>query len=428
MAGRNLRLMVINDDSTADITVELIDVVMVPHPSENEGPRLQTWEQHLWIWMHREVPDFDLLVVDINFHEDRTDPPYFHEKDGIYTNPLGLLHALPIVGQLTNSNMPFVWAIHSSAKSHVMTDPIAIICYGLLKCMEQPITHDPSLEQIFKNKLRIMKNFFALQLENDDDIIQSPHEVAQTLVRKYRTALVNSCQSQLSLDYEKLDQLQTLANKFADGDSKAGAALAESTLEITSGPATDYIFIRSIFADQKNWTPEVAKKVVVPELRRLSETQPFTDIWPDVKVCMDRFKQIEEKDVYDITAAKVIEEVLNGNNHNDRRARVTAGVILCTVLRCRHRKGDMEATLSVAELLESLNYKHNDFVWLSRQLKSSVFGEKSKLTPARFLAQTLAFPLSHAFLRKCGRQYWKHLTGDSDLSDMPICLQDPKDY
>ncbi len=428
MKGRKLCLLVINDDIDVPITVENIEVLELPGPSDPKK-RLMTWEQHLWLWMHRKVPEFDLLLVDIIFEKDETSPKYFEQSQT--SNPFGLLHALPLVGQVSRSNMPFVWDIHSSAKERVLQDPVAITCYGLLKAMEQPVTKNPSLELEFKNPRRSMKKYFQKQLASDESATRQPDQVAQELVGKYRAALLVSCQSYLSLDYENLDRLLALAERFAGGDEKAGDELGDSTLDLTSGLTTDSISVRSIFADQKNWTPVVAQKVLIPDLKKLHETRHFTDIWPDVSACMDLLKAKQNADDYEYSAAKAIEEIVPlSSDHNARRDRVAVGVILCTILNCRHGKNkyDPDSKLLVAELLAALNYKSNDYQWLNRHLKTDVLGEKNRLTPSKFLAYTESNTLSHAFLRQCGRQYWTKLTGKKDLDSMPICLQDPRSY
>src|SRR4051812_43814730 len=95
--GRLLRLLVINDERT-DLrrNFEHIEVVQPPSFLGHSVPYVGCWAQMVRLLFHNEVPEFDLLTIDIRFHDDLTDPLYFNESDGRglagmkAPNPLGL--------------------------------------------------------------------------------------------------------------------------------------------------------------------------------------------------------------------------------------------------------------------------------------------------------------------------------------------------
>ena len=118
MAGRMLRLLLINDEEVKEVGSQFIEIVRCPTGFGNSvATRLAHWHSHMYLWGTGQVPDFDLLLIDIRFDRDTYDPAYFGEPHGpqLYTprekavNPFGLLHALPLVARQDLTNMPFVW-------------------------------------------------------------------------------------------------------------------------------------------------------------------------------------------------------------------------------------------------------------------------------------------------------------------------------
>jgi hypothetical protein len=132
-----LRLLAINDEKAPALKTNLVKIVRVANGEgegeENFTDRVSHWLQHVHLLGTGEMPDFDLLFIDIKFHEDRYAPKY---GDG-EVNPLGLLHALTFAAKRDSSQGPFVWGIHSGEPKTVKNDPIAIIVFSLLAALER---------------------------------------------------------------------------------------------------------------------------------------------------------------------------------------------------------------------------------------------------------------------------------------------------
>src|SRR5689334_18397920 len=115
-----LKLLLLNDaPSSVHLRTEHIELVRLRAYLEGEeGDQLKetdqllSWPQHMRLWQCGDVPDFDLLLIDINFCEDGFAPQYAVNGDEHLT-PFGLLHALPLVAWRFASGMPVVWKIHS---------------------------------------------------------------------------------------------------------------------------------------------------------------------------------------------------------------------------------------------------------------------------------------------------------------------------
>ena len=424
--GRNLRLLVVNDEENVPVTVEPLDLVSCPNPFEaTEQPRLGTWMQHLWMWMRQEVPEFDLLLVDIRFYKDTTDPKYFDER----ANPLGLLHVLPLVGQLTTSKMPFVWGIHSSAKEAVIDDPIAIVCYGLLRAMDHANQPDQDLESEFAARKPNLSRYFKEKLQDDQSVTNTPDTMVRSLVVKYRKAFLLACRDKLSLNYGQLDLIARLASDYAQGDVAAGLQLADACIVVSNGVMTDEISVRSYFGDLSDWSPENARQVVQPELQALQNTQPFTDIWSDVRKCIS---QLQGDNNEELTAGMIVTEQLRGNDQQDRHGRVSMGLVLCACLRLLHdqwrgrRRAKDPPQFQSSDVLKKLGYPPGQYKWPDYRLKD-FFGKSMRLT--NFRDQLDQQPLGHAFLRECGRRYWQQLNQEHETElRLPACLVDPVAY
>lgn len=138
MKGRRLKLFVINDEwDFAKPDSDLIEVVTLDEGLVGKKTDcLQSWHQHMRLWGTGTPPEFDVLLIDIKFEIDDTDPEY-HAESQTNINPYGLLHALPFVARQGLTRWPFVWSLHSGDPGSVANDPVAIFAFGLLCAMER---------------------------------------------------------------------------------------------------------------------------------------------------------------------------------------------------------------------------------------------------------------------------------------------------
>src|SRR5262245_29861448 len=78
--GRKLRLLVIHD-TPIDLTGNCRHIEVLRPRSFHGKPmaRIGTWAQMVKLLFRRDLPEFDLLLIDVRFHDDETDPLYFNE-------------------------------------------------------------------------------------------------------------------------------------------------------------------------------------------------------------------------------------------------------------------------------------------------------------------------------------------------------------
>src|ERR1035438_5406990 len=91
-----LRLLSIDDETAPALTTDLIEIVKVADGEGNETDHISHWMQHVHLLGSEERIDFDLLFIDIRFHEDRYAPKYGDKQvnPDDQVNPMWLLHAL----------------------------------------------------------------------------------------------------------------------------------------------------------------------------------------------------------------------------------------------------------------------------------------------------------------------------------------------
>jgi hypothetical protein len=392
------------------------------------------------MWMNQDVPHFDFLLIDIRFNKDTSDPLYFSEALDTTQNPLGLLHALPLVGQLTSSRMPFVWGIHSSAKESVVDDPVATICYGLLCAMDHANQPDLALEKEFQESKMNVSRFFKDRLLNDQSVTDDPQGTIRRLVSKYRRAFSRACQDKLALNYGRLDQICANAQDFLDGKSTL-ELIQEGSITVGTGLMSDDISLLSFFADVTEWTQDTVAHIILPELRKLQETQKYTDIYPTVVKCMD---QLDPDKGSSMKAADVVGKEVQVSD-SERYGRVCVAVILCACLRLLHNQWRLEGRAGSApkfktsSLTEELGYPPGDMKWADNRLKT-FFG--NSMRPTIFRDMLCKNTEWHGFLRQCGVKYWGRLNEgwkqiqlkkgvhESEIAQfrLPECLVAPRDY
>src|SRR3954447_8174180 len=132
-SAERLRLLAIDDETAPALSTNLIEIIKVADGEGGAIDRISHWMQHVHLLGSQEHVLFDLLFIDIRFHEDRFAPQYGDEQ----VNPLGLLHALTFAARQDPSGPPFIWGYHSGDPDSVKNDPIAIIAFSLLSALEQ---------------------------------------------------------------------------------------------------------------------------------------------------------------------------------------------------------------------------------------------------------------------------------------------------
>jgi hypothetical protein len=430
---RKLRLLILNDEEVVPITIP-VDRVPCAHPYvDQDQDRLGSWAQHLWLWMNGEIPDFDLLLIDIRFDKDLTDPKYPDER----ANPLGLLHALALVGQVRAARMPFVWGIHSSAKESVLDDPVALVCYGLLRAMDHANVPDPGLEDEFVRLNPDLPQYFRDNLDKGRDVTNLPDSTVRAIVRKYRAAFVLACGDYLSVQPHHIDPLVELANNYiATGEKALVDELQSSFIVVSNGVGTEGLYLQSFFADVGDWTTESVRTTVLPDLRSLSEVARMDWVYDDVMRCLRHLDEDQLKiSETPLTAADVIRTELKGRDHNGRHRRVGMGLVFCRCLellheqRTRPRQGGSSPFFSSEDVGGRLGYVGNSGqAWVNR-LVNHFFGKN--FPAAAFIDQLVMASIPLAWLQNIGRKFWdklneRHLAKDSYHKSLPrpLCLYD----
>lgn len=403
MIGRKLRVLLINDDTEYRLENPHLDVAEFPDKSGSKLNALMTWEQHMTIWENDEVPSFDLLLVDINFGVDKTDPQYFGENDSDrqdHPNPFGLLHALPLAGRQGLTNMPFVWGIHSGSAKQVMSDPVAIVAFGLLCAMERRAQW-----QVYYGKPALVIDYFSKRLEEIPS--REPEPALRLLIKPYRDRLLESCRSKA---YVELDSLQALITAAQSRDEKVINKLGSEPLFIFSGYEEDAIQLRSLFADLQTWDNNTVTEHVLPFLKDLKKvTEEHTDVFPTVSKCIETLNDPEGN----MTITQVLPKAVN-------HAWIGVGVVVCLWLK-RHFKflpcnlEHVMGDLGLSRVGVRPNYHA-----IERLLEDAGFA----VTPQKFLDRLMTEPLPPVW-RECGRNYflnvlqWKR--GRSS-PEWPACL------
>ena len=313
MSKHDLRVLMINDEEV-DLHFPHLEVVHLPQPGGSTLNRLGRWRQHLHLWGDAADPagepgnlmDFDLLLVDVRFHIDHTDPDYFGEgslahvtgMEGapITTNPFGLLHALPVVARRGDSHMPFVWTVHSGDAGSVKNDPVALWAFGMLCAMERR----PGWDQ-YPDKQRIPEHF-AKQLGNIT--VRSPADAVAELMPRYRERLVDSCRRGLvQLD---LDALKAVLGRADDAnkDAEKAKVLGAGKLYFYAGYESRCLNVRSLVAEHDDGDPGAIVAAALPFLRQLHQAAvKQAELFEQVLEVMDA---LENADVATISIADLL--------------------------------------------------------------------------------------------------------------------------
>lgn len=321
--GRKLQLLLLNDQVDIGIDTDDIEVVPCPSVDGHEIQRLANWPQHMRLWGTDQVPDFDLLLIDIKFEHDTYDPPYFEEEAKIALghpvppNPFGLLHALPLVARQALTNMPFVWGVHSGNAGAIKNDPVAIWAFGLLCAMERRPGWDAY-------NLRSMPAYFSQQIDALPSL--APAQAWRDLIPRYRARLLDACKGRVWIDMQQLQNLIAQAEAISTaGENTAAllASLAKDSLYVYAGYEPHALWLRSLFAEVEPWEPRTVAAEVRGYLHKLKDAcAAHIDIFPQVCEIITHLAQSGN-------AKPPLTQLLPKTN----RAWVGVGVIVCLWLK-----------------------------------------------------------------------------------------------
>ncbi len=378
---RNLELLVINDEE-ADIGTDRIELVKCHDGfrAENEIQRIAHWPQHMWLWGKNEIPQFDLLLIDIKFEKDTYDPKYFDEAK----NPLGLLHALPIVARQRLTTRPFVWGIHSGQPREVMEDPMAIWAFGLLCAMEQRENWDG-----YTKNFDAIDNFFSNQIGSLSAL--SPREAWREMIPRYRSKLIQACRE--GKVFPDIEWLNELMGKVDTADALEFAELADEAIAIHSN-VYDEILLDSLFAERE-W--------------HLSLKGEMMDFLTNLRIATgDIFAKVADT-IQRVQAGESLKQVCLRAKYDDA---IAVSVIVCAWLK---RFFDNNLNRGVTNILNDL--------YIDNTQAARIFGRvglSSKLS--KFFEAMENGHLENMVWRQCGRRYYLDVLNWKRGMKWPSCL------
>jgi hypothetical protein len=371
-----LHVLSINDETAPALSTNLIHFVKVAN-CEGEGgetDHISHWMQHVHLLGLEEPIAFDLLFIDIRFHEDRFAPKYGDER----VNPLGLLHALTFAARQDPFGPPFIWGYHSGDPGSVQKDPIAIIAFSLLSALEQRGDgddvkvggrtwkwndvglHNTEADELKERAEKHFSRALASLPKGGAEVIW------RSMVIRYRNKFLNF------VDEERMfvdqDQMGLLLHAVEKKDDRSRKVLAEAVLEITGPPArrwTRKILLQSLFADElvrdcKVWPADKLKEVTtfLTAFKKMGASGG-TDFWfGRVKELMrkvhkepaDDAKELDKNRSVKPPALKDIKGITSVKN---RRCLGALGVV-CWWL--EHKASGTLQTATVTSLLKAFGY------------------------------------------------------------------------
>ncbi len=402
---RNLRLLII-DDSERDPTklFSNIELVFVP---DRDGtytvPYVSRWVQLLEMLARLRSLEFDLLSIDVLFHDDDSDPPYFYEyvqgiSDADRINPMGLVYGMAAAAMCWDRQLPFAFAVHSFNAKSVKDDPVAIACYGILKAIEG---HQFSALCTDGNVCQVVS---AMLGEVPADGFQG---VQARLLVGYRRRLREFVATTGGIDYE--DNLLLLIDKCRQAvESGDGKRLRDEGLLLLAGSRRDAIRLGSLFGDHRDFSKKDLEDHIIPELLDLanlySETQE--GLYEHACECV---ASLEEADPGGGVFLDTLKQTIAGRRSKrpPSHADLAFATVVCTYLEMLANETEYAEGRTVLTLLDLLRVNASSQQTVDRLLKS-VRASYSEAFP-RSLAYLVGHfedgkPIPERF-RRCGLEY-----------------------
>jgi hypothetical protein len=299
--SRNLRLLVINDGHwEPSVYVRRIDVIRPEDPLGDPMLRIGSWAQMVHLLHRREVPDFDLLLIDARFREDTTDPPYFNEAPMLQTlgtstlNPLGFTCALQGLLPGDRARIPLSYTVFSSSPRPMLNridpvnhiDPIAAIAFTYIASIHSCFIVDPEISiavylaacegQSSSEFLGVSQDPFtqsrAWTAAIGEISVQSPEDAIKAVVRKYRQQLLRACRvHNVGVNTDALGRVIASARSLATAPAgQDHPALAGRAVILYPERGEVRLNLRSLFADIDVLDAEAIGSTALPYLEELT--------------------------------------------------------------------------------------------------------------------------------------------------------------
>lgn len=395
---RNLKILIIDDQDKRYAHIRNIDMAQCITAGCTSTDRLTRWPQHLRWYVDDKVPEFDLLLIDVDFSKDGTTPYY---SEGF--NPYGLLHALPLAARQHRHRLPFAWAIGTGMRKNMRDNHEAVFAYGLLCAMDRRVDAAVVTARPYQ--------FFQEQIETLGGSTD-PH-VFVTLMERYREQVIDAAESdRIEFDVEELRAHIRYADR---ADSSSMKTLLGSGLTMCYGYHTEEISLCSIFAefDDRDNLPLLVE-CVRRFLGRLLALAERVGIYDSVMTALRRLREADAQgEVGKVSVNSFI-------NASDRRANlIKMGVLVCCWLEEYVRRGG--GKVRAGDITIALGFTQNNQVHeiLRRAGIECPLGHYLHLLASR--ASDL--PPS---VYVCAERYWNQLKKPRGLT-LPGCLRQPDD-
>lgn len=385
MEARNLRMLLI-DDQPKNLVQSLsgFDSVEVPVYGTNgtcTSSCIALFVQLLEILANPTCIEADLLCIDIKFHMDTTDLPFYNETlvdapDESRPNPMGLLHGAVIAALFKYRRRPFAFTIFSGGARELNRDPIANYGFGVLTALQGfKFSQHYNAGEVRDAISRMIGEF------GQSDLVG----VKGRVLASYRAQLRDFVAVTGGIDCETNVQALIDACERAQSDSDC-FAIADLGLVLRIGEEIDLIRVGSLFADCSTFGIEHVQNIVLPQLRELKDVyHAHHNALYDLTVsCLEVIEEAQDAETYDETIAKrnrsVLLETLRStwNAENSQRRPefedLALAVLLCTLVELWQqgsycRDGLRDTTLAklgnpdqktVDRLLEAIRRRHEE--------------------------------------------------------------------
>jgi hypothetical protein len=262
---RNLRILLIDDEIRTFLStysfLEPVRVATYGSAAEQEyQTQISTWAQLLHVISMRHVLQFDLLLIDVRFHTDTTDPLYFNEDAGgapdeTRPNPIGLLLGAVVASNRAERDRPFAFSIFSGDAMSVSEDPVAINSYGFLMAIDgHPFCSHLKSSDVSAHVSQCIKKIGVVP---EDVLIRD-------LLDKYRERLCEFVRVSGSIDIEALEVIVGRSGqqrRVSDSDS----------LVFVNREGLDRVRIASVCGDWLDMGRESEHERVFKYLERLRD-------------------------------------------------------------------------------------------------------------------------------------------------------------